>query len=308
MDGRRFDELTRRMGGEIPRRHVLRGLVGGIAAAVGLSKGVSANGQEKKDLCHRTSDPNTPWVVISVADAAYQKHLDTHGDQPFVDCCEDADCTGYNTCGGGGTPGQCGCTPVCDSETCSDDGCGGTCPCPVNQDCCSGICTDLSTDDANCGSCGAVCESPETCGGDGSPGVCGCTPDPLEVICNGVCSDTRIDNCGNLIFCGPDVCDSGEICGGNGVCCTPSCDGLTCGDDGCGGTCECDPDLFCVGGGCVSCLPENFFGCRDNSECCTGYCTEILGVCVTCLRIGDSCFANDDCCSGFCNGSTCAIN
>ena len=44
-------------------------------------------------------------------------------------------CTGFDTCGGGGVPNQCGCTPVtCGPTQCGSipDGCGGEIPCPCS--------------------------------------------------------------------------------------------------------------------------------------------------------------------------------
>jgi hypothetical protein len=153
-------------------------------------------------------------------------------------------CTPPQTCGGGGTPGQCGapdggnCTP----KTCQDqniscgpagDGCGNEIP--------------------NCG----TCVPPQTCGGGGVPGQCGfpeggaCVPE--------TCADQGIfcgpagDGCGNEIpSCG--TCTPPQTCGGGGqpgVCgaadagsCTPkTCaqQGLQCGtaSDGCGNIVVC---------------------------------------------------------------------
>jgi hypothetical protein len=67
-------------------------------------------------------------------------------------------CTPPATCGGGGTPGQCG----------SPDG--GTCKpmtCPPAQQC--GQASDGCGNVLNCG----TCTPPETCGGGGTPGKCG---------------------------------------------------------------------------------------------------------------------------------------
>jgi uncharacterized protein (TIGR02145 family) len=55
-------------------------------------------------------------------------------------------CTSPQTCGGGGTSGQCGCTPNCSGKDCGTDGCGGSC---------------------------GTCTSPQTCGGGGALGQCG---------------------------------------------------------------------------------------------------------------------------------------
>jgi hypothetical protein len=62
-----------------------------------------------------------------------------------------------DTCGGGGTPYQCGHTTTCTPVTCKDLGynCG-----PAGDGC------------GNLIDCGQ-CTSPQTCGGSGSPGVCG---------------------------------------------------------------------------------------------------------------------------------------
>jgi hypothetical protein len=62
-----------------------------------------------------------------------------------------------DTCGGGGTPFQCGQTHTCTPTTCAALGydCG-----PAGNGC-GGV--------LDCG----TCASPETCGGSGSPGVCG---------------------------------------------------------------------------------------------------------------------------------------
>lgn len=60
-------------------------------------------------------------------------------------------CSGVNTCGGGGTPSQCGCT----AKTCAQLGCG------TPSDSCGHT--------LNCG-CDQV---PQTCGGDGQTSVCG---------------------------------------------------------------------------------------------------------------------------------------
>jgi hypothetical protein len=60
-------------------------------------------------------------------------------------------CTAPETCGGGGSPNVCGCTPaVCPPNACGDldDGCGGTVAC-------------------------GTCKPPTSCGGGGVPNRCG---------------------------------------------------------------------------------------------------------------------------------------
>jgi hypothetical protein len=71
-------------------------------------------------------------------------------------------CSAPQTCGGGGIPNQCGCTPM----ACLD--LGATCG-PIG-DGCGGM--------LDCG----ACSTSQTCGGGGVPNQCGCTPpDPITV-------------------------------------------------------------------------------------------------------------------------------
>jgi hypothetical protein len=97
-------------------------------------------------------------------------------------------------------------------------------PCPAGSYRCSGMCTDLMTDSANCGACGLDCGEGRVC----ATGTCivsipggqlgivvpaGCSHG--EVSCDGNCVNVSIDqdNCGS---CG-DACISGVPCT-NGQC------------------------------------------------------------------------------------------
>jgi len=140
-------------------------------------------------------------------------------------------------------------TEACDDGNLNDgDGCDASCEietCPMGELFCSGVCVDPSTDEANCGACGAPCATGETC----SAGVCSpddpC-PGPAEQ-CGTACVDLQTDpnNCGS---CG-NVCSSGScaagVCGpdGNAAC-------LTCINtvSGAAGFNEsvCDPSAECV--------------------------------------------------------------
>ncbi|MGA3119707.1 MAG: hypothetical protein ABSF69_02960 [Polyangiaceae bacterium] len=158
------------------------------------------------------------------------------------------------SCGGGGTPGQCGapeggtCTPI----TCSEQhlSCG-----PAGDGC----------GDQIAGGCG-TCPAGETCGGGGTPGVCG-APDagacvPETCVQQHISCGPAGDGCGNLLQCG--TCPAGQTCGGGGapgVCgggvCTPyTCMtlGYNCGPagDGCGNLLQCGTcpaGETCGGGG-----------------------------------------------------------
>jgi hypothetical protein len=163
-------------------------------------------------------------------------------------------CTPPLTCGGGGTPSQCGypdggkCVPKdCKAQNIAcgpaGDGCGGLIQ-----------------------SCG-VCVSPQTCGGGGVAGQCGmpdgglCTPQSCKAQ-NINCGPAG-DGCGNLIQCGdctpPQTCGGGGMpgqCGGGGQCMPLTCMGqnISCGyaGDGCGGLLDCGKctgTQTCGGGG-----------------------------------------------------------
>jgi endonuclease/exonuclease/phosphatase family metal-dependent hydrolase len=87
------------------------------------------------------------------------------------------DCTtGNDTCGGGGIPNLCGCTPRSCAQipgACGplDNGCGGTITCD--------------------------CSAPNSCGGGGTAGACGCTPRDCGADCGEV-----YDGCGHMLSCG----------------------------------------------------------------------------------------------------------
>src|SRR5260221_2069031 len=112
------------------------------------------------------------------------------------------------------------CTPDCKNKQCGDDGCGGVCGDPAG--CGKGFICDMGTckEMASCGNAAATCEP------------------MLMEDCNTCPSD-----------CG---CHNGGKCY-NSMCCTPNCNGKTCGSDGCGGTCgtvPCASGSSCVRGNC----------------------------------------------------------
>jgi hypothetical protein len=93
------------------------------------------------------------------------------------------------------------------------------------------------------------------------------SPD-CEVACKqrgAMCGTVTVEqmDTGYTKECDCGTCPAGQICtedasdgnymGPLGVCCQPDCGEMTCGDDGCGGTCpECDAGLLCLGSQCVS--------------------------------------------------------
>jgi hypothetical protein len=192
--------------------------------------------------------PDQPPPCQTVSCAALGVHCG-----PAADGCgglqQCGNCTGGQTCGGGGQPGVCG-SPPCTPRTCQAQGiqCG-----PAGDGCGNQIV------------CGA-CPTGQTCGGGGQPGVCGnmpCTPRTCQQL--GIQCGPAGDGCGGLQQCGP--CSGGQTCGGGGqpgVCGTYTCQPKTCADlgancgpvgDGCGNTVDCgtcSPPQTCGGGGQAS--------------------------------------------------------
>jgi hypothetical protein len=157
-------------------------------------------------------------------------------------------CTLPQTCGGGGTSGQCGCTPV---ATCPggldcgtiDDGCGdtiscggpcsnpapicfnnvcapcsGNTPCPIGQVCCAGSCfAGICCGPADCSPVGNNCDANQCTCGNGAA-CSGDTPTCCDFPTS-VCTDTDTDenncgNCGNVCPSATPVCWDGEcVCG-----------------------------------------------------------------------------------------------
>lgn len=185
-------------------------------------------------------------------------------------------CDAGDSCGGGGTPSQCG-HPACSPKTCTDlgancgaagDGCGGLIP--------------------SCGTCEAG-----TCGG-GGPSKCGIGGGDGGVGDGGVCVPTKVacavddcgpiaDGCGGLLNC-PATCPTGQSCGGGGtpsVCGAPPCVKATCGTqncgfiaDGCGGVVSCWPVGTSVCGPGQSCGGAGTANMCGTAPGCTGLCLQ----------------------------------
>jgi alpha-tubulin suppressor-like RCC1 family protein len=213
----------------------------------------TCGGDGDPGVCGCVTETDAEMCIRSGYDCGELVGTDTCGVARTIASCGDEAtvCSQFETCGGDGVPGACGCAPKTDVQLCQEN---------------TYECGSLQVAD-NCGttrtiaSCGAGCSMPETCGGEGTPGQCGCTSDADAVVCASNSAECGIanltDNC-NIsrdFDCGDAsvVCTSYDTCGGAGTAnecgCTPTTclgEGILCGsfDDGCGGTLMCDS--FCV--------------------------------------------------------------
>jgi hypothetical protein len=148
-------------------------------------------------------------------------------------------------------------------------GAGGT-----NQ-CCGGVCVDTASDATHCGGCGQPC--------------------PLDrpTCCDGECVNTSGDPA-HCFGCG-NACLPGDICGGQGSCCTPiyaSCQQTAdrcCGASICSGINSQGQQVCCGISNLTSCSQCSFNSAC--SACCSGLCggSPSNRECVDCRPFGQSC-------------------
>lgn len=261
MDAQRFDDLTRTMASGATRRGVLRGLVGGMAAMLGLRTVGGHAQQAKQPLCHFTGNPENPFEVIEVAEPAWETHFG-HGDHPFIDCCLDADCLGAGeTCGGGGTPGQCG-APVSNTcqypiTTCEDFN-----ACQYGDPTCPGAC---GTFPEFC-RCLTTIEGDTFCFGGEVPGL-------EQAACESTseCQDASTGAACVVLTCSSDPEDPSSQLTFCALPC-PGPEGPFPEDFPCTANEQCAEPLVCNSyyQECEGCVPQGFGGCRRDEDCCSG--------------------------------------
>lgn len=174
--------------------------------------------------------------------------------------------------------------------------------CPSGEIDCSGVCTQTSTDPANCGRCGHQCLQGEACVPTSQGSVCNClSPKTLcgitiggNVLCNSVspctCSDLQTDSnscgtCGNVCPAGSDCqdgrcvqtcCNFGD-CGTQEFCCTHNdnaigrCPYIGHCSPRLGDNAECGNSIQCLGNCCCmhyeALTNQVRANCRDDVTC-----------------------------------------
>ena len=179
---------------------------------------------------------------------------------------------------------------------------GGAVACTPNQTTCPSGCVDITSDHANCGSCGAACGATEVC----NAGVCGCPvnnsdPDAGPVTqwnyCGVQCFDFQLSatNCGECYnVCAPKRCIAGAcgcaatdiMCGTDGACFDPMTDVNNCG--ACAN--KCGQDDLCIQGQCVlSCSSFKNSTGTPLTDCGSGTCIDTTQDSSNCGGCGAAC-------------------
>jgi hypothetical protein len=248
-------------------------------------------------------------------------------------CATNADCSAPETCGGGGTPKTCGCTPLTTAAcmagtpkvTCGSipDGCFGTVNCndgvkdgnETGTDCGGGTtaqftCTTLCAQGIGC-KANADCTSGLTCvGGVCCNSACGasceaCT-NAQTGLANGVCGAVKsggADPAGVCTSSAASTCgDDGAVCNGAGACMLwPN--GTICAPSSCSGTTLTKAET-CTNGTCSSLMTQNCapYKCGGNPAACTTTCN-VDTDCAT--PATDYCNPSHQCVARLNNGTAC---
>ncbi|HVW26058.1 MAG TPA: hypothetical protein VHC69_11865 [Polyangiaceae bacterium] len=175
--------------------------------------------------------------------------------------------------------------------------------CAPGLDLCDGKCTDLQSNDANCGKCGTACTGTDVCtGGTCAPpcavGLTPCTPTGSTVM---TCVDTTKDenNCGAC----NQHCPGGTVCDGSS--CLIDCGSLTrCGsqcfdttkdDQHCG---NCNTNCQAMGQVCSGSVCST--SCTTPTTACGNTCVDTSKDDANCGGCGKPCAAKQECVSSQC--------
>jgi hypothetical protein len=168
---------------------------------------------------------------------------------------------------------QC-CSGTCDTARTTPRGKRNRCVCPPTADVCLGLCTDVDTDERNCGRCGVRCLAGQSC----TNGECICD-DSNAIVCDGACTDiTTPEHCGPSCEPCPDgySCENGactcggNICKANEGCCGGSCTSTVQNDNNCGACGNaCADGEICIDSDCVATCT------RPTSSPCV-YCANLI--------------------------------
>lgn len=159
--------------------------------------GAANGGQNQNQTTNQNQEECEPseeeFCALNGFECGQHQFTDSCGNTLVASCGAASEvCGEFETCGGGGDEGMCGCTSETDEELCIEEEyeCG---PMTATDSC--GVERNVQT----CGLTSEVCESFETCGGAGVEGQCGCTPTTCEA--EGILCGTISDQCDGELHC-----------------------------------------------------------------------------------------------------------
>lgn len=263
---------------------------------------VECGGGGTPNVCACTSQTDQQFCTANAASCGTISETDGCGNMRTVNC---GNCSGYETCGGGGVMNQCGCAPETDEQFCTR----------LQFDC------GMVTDTDNCGvertaDCG-MCASNETCGAS-APNACDCVPEDRATFCGDFCGElTATDNCAEMRTENCGSCGAGSTCSTSNQCtCAPENNSQFCSRlNGCGeltamDNCEnertvdcleCDSGT-CIDNTCSDCTPETDaeFCARNGSVCGLVTAVDNCGQTRSDVNCGSCDVQNEECQQGQC--------
>ncbi|TXC69400.1 hypothetical protein FRC91_17545 [Bradymonadales bacterium TMQ1] len=158
------------------------------------SESETCGGAGEDNICGCTPlESDTQLCQLSSYACGPLTAVDSCGTERTVNCGDETQvCGEFDTCGGGGIEGQCGCTPEFTDEE----------HCAMQQAECGEIAIIDSCGTERTLDCGAedqVCTLFDTCGGGGEENICGCTPitcEDAQMLCGEL-----DDGCGGTTQC-----------------------------------------------------------------------------------------------------------
>ena len=258
-------------------------------------RGVYGSGPTKYYCCDH-ENPSGNWCGSGCPDV----YEDESQHFPTCELCGGSCATGLTCCGD--FPSEACTNMQTDESNCGS--CGNACL--EGQKCCLGSCTTIESDKNNCGDCTIKCTGAYEC---------------CDGTCTDITNDSNIQNCGACgIDCGEGKCcdgqcketltdesncgDCGTVCAAGGECCDGECVNLLADPSNCG-TCGviCSENASCCAGTCVvwqggPCCGN--FTCTTGQLCCSGNCQNVLTDEANCGDCGNTCGAGQLCCGGEC--------